>query len=291
MSQFKTVILALFVLGPWMAFANPGVVFVHGTGNPKADNDEYWYDDFVAKVTQIEVTKGGYIPSIAPLCNFDNYMWKQDAVGCVTSAMMAFIESENITRLYVITHSNGGNVLRWILSNPTYDPRYPKIIRRIKNVTAIAPSSLGTKLADDAIDGNFFKKAIGWAVGNRNNATRMQRRGSMQYLNREWLYGTSGRPKLPVPFRVIVGTNVSATSTWYCGDSWTDIALEGAQYFIEESCSDGVLSCSSQKAAGELWFEDTERADWNYHLSHDQSRRGCFGLDKILRDDVRKVLL
>jgi len=59
-------------------------------------------------------------------------MWDSRAAGCLAGQLSGFISSHGITDLVVITHSNGGNVIRWILSNPTYDSRYPGIISRIR---------------------------------------------------------------------------------------------------------------------------------------------------------------
>ena len=42
----------------------------------------------------------------------------------------------------------------------------------------------------------------------------------------------------------------------------------------------------SQQAAGRLWFRDVDRMAGREPLSHNQSRRACFGLDVILRDDI-----
>ncbi|MEO7200669.1 MAG: hypothetical protein ABIY56_10700, partial [Dokdonella sp.] len=50
------------------------------------------------------------------------------------------------------------------------------------------------------------------------------------------------------------------------------------------SCSDGFLNCSSQEAAGRVWFRD--KSGTGKILNHNQSRRNCFGLDVILRNDL-----
>ena len=51
------------------------------------------------------------------------------------------------------------------------------------------------------------------------------------------------------------------------------------------SCSDG-FNCTSQAAAGRCG-SDTSRMAGGEPLSHNQSRRACFGLDVILRNDLR----
>jgi hypothetical protein len=49
-------------------------------------------------------------------CDFEKYMWTSDAAGCLAGTLYDFITSRGIDDLVVITHSNGGNVMRWILS-------------------------------------------------------------------------------------------------------------------------------------------------------------------------------
>src|SRR5690625_6151807 len=123
-------------------------------------------------------------------------MLTEEAAGCLACQLYSFINSRNIDDLVVITHSNGGNVMRWIMSNPTWDSRYPAIIEAVRWVNALAPSSLGTPLADAVMQGNVFEASLGWILGYQNDAVRMQQTSWMQVYNNEWLYGTAGRPAL-----------------------------------------------------------------------------------------------
>jgi hypothetical protein len=99
--------------------------------------------------------------------------------------------------------------MRWIMSNPTWDSRYPLIIQRTRWVNALAPSSLGTPLADAVMAGNVFEAALGWLLGYQSDAVRMQQTSWMQYYNSTWLLGTSGRPN---PCRRASGTWSAPTS-------------------------------------------------------------------------------
>ena len=194
-------------------------------------------------------------------CDFEQYMWDDRAAGCLAGQLTSFIQSRNIDRLIVITHSNGGNVMRWILSNPTWDARYPAIIQHIVKVDAIAPSSAGTPLADAVIAGNVFETSLGWLLGYKNDAVRQQQLGWMATYNQQYLLGTSGRPALPVAFRDVVGTDVVSgfwSSQAYCGGYSQSVGLEITQNWLS-SCSDGFIECCSAQAAGTLWFRDTQR--------------------------------
>lgn len=280
-------LIASLVLGLVIApaMANSGVAFVHGTGKQTNALADYWTAPFVNTV------RSG-LPNSAKYtvinCDFTQYMWTSGAAGCLAGQLSSFISSQGITDLVVITHSNGGNVMRWIMSNPTYDSRYPNIIAKIRWVNALAPSSAGTPLADAVIAGNVFETSLGWLLGYKSDAVRQQQVSWMATYNANNLYGTAGRPALPKGFWNVVGTDVDSSpfdSDSWCGGYTENVGLETTQNWLA-SCSDGFLNCTSQQAAGTLWFRDTTRMAGAEPLSHNQSRRPCFGLQNILRDDL-----
>jgi len=262
-----------------------GVAFVHGTGKQTDAYNDYWQPAMVNSVRQGLPDQSKYV---VINCDFTQYMWDSRAAGCLAGQLSTFISSKGITDLVVITHSNGGNVMRWILSNPTYDSRYPGIISKVRWVNAIAPSSAGTPLADAVMNGNVFESALGWLLGYKSDAVRQQQTSWMAYYNANNLYGTSGRPALPKGFWDVVGTDVDSSpfdSDSYCGGYTENVGLETTQNWLS-SCSDGFIECSSAQAAGTLWFKDVTRMAGAEPLSHNQSRRACFGLDVILRNDL-----
>ncbi len=281
---FTSLFLAL-ALVPASASANTGLALVHGTGKQTNAAADYWTTAMVNSIRQGLPNQANYV---VINCDFTKYMWEADAAGCLATQLHNFITSRGITDLVVNTHSNGGNVMRWILSNPTWDSRYPTIIQRIRWVNALAPSSAGTPLADAVMNGNVFEASLGWLLGYQNDAVRMQQVSWMAFYNQNYLYGTSGRPSLPKGFWNVVGTNVRS-AVWsgnaYCGGYFENVGLTITQAWLN-SCSDGFLNCTSQNAAGSLWFYDYNRMQSGYVLSHNQSRRPCFGLDTILRNDL-----
>ena len=277
--------LALAAL-PLCVNANTGVAFVHGTSKHTNATADYWGADMINSVRQGLPNQANYT---VINCDFEQYMWDSRASGCLAGQLSTFISSKGITDLVVITHSNGGNVMRWIMSNPTYDSRYPNIINKIIRVNALAPSSAGTPLADATINGNVFETSLGWLLGYKSDAVRMQQVSWMASYNANNLYGTSGRPSLPKLFRSVVGTDVDSAiwdSDSYCAGYVENVGLETTQNWLN-SCSDGFLNCSSQSAAGSVWFQDKTRMAGSEPLSHNQSRRACFGLDTILRNDMK----
>lgn len=273
----------LLVAAASAAHANTGVAFVHGTGNQTDALNDYWKSEFVDSVRQGLPNQANFV---VVNCDFDQFMWDSRAAGCLAGQLTTFITQKGITDLVVITHSNGGNVMRWIMSNPTWDSRYPGIIQKLRWVNALAPSSAGTPLADAVIAGNVFESVLGWLLGFQTDAVRQQQVSWMAYYNANWLLGTSGRPALPKAFWSVVGSDV-ISAIWdpdaYCGGYPQSVGLETTQLWLS-SCSDGFLDCSSQTAAGRLWFVDNNGL--GKILNHNQSRRACFGLDVVLRNDL-----
>lgn len=262
-----------------------GVAFVHGTGKQTNAYADYWTAEMVDSVRLGLPNTANYT---VINCDFEKYMWDSAAAGCLATQLTSFITAKGITDLVIITHSNGGNVMRWIMSNPTWDSRYPNIISKIRWVNALAPSSLGTPLADAVTNGTVFEQALGWLLGYASDAVKMQQVSWMAYYNANYLYGTAGRPALPKGFWDVVGSDVDS-AIWdpdsYCGGYSLNVGLEVTQAWLA-SCSDGFLNCTSQAGAGTVWFYDTSVTAGSEPLSHNQSRRKCFGLDVILRNDV-----
>ncbi len=277
--------LTLLLLAAVPATATTGVAFVHGTGKQTDALNDYWKSEFVNSVRQGLANQSNYV---VINCDFEQFMWNAGASGCLAGALDNFITSKGIDDLVVLTHSNGGNVMRWILSNPTWDSRYPGIIAATRWVNALAPSSLGTPLADAVTSGTVFEQALGWLLGYASDAVKMQQESWMAYYNSTWLLGTAGRPSLPVGFWNVVGTDVE-TAIWdpdsYCGGYTLNVGLEITQAWLD-NCSDGFLNCTSQAGAGSVWQYDTNFTNGSEPLSHNQSRRKCFGLDVLLRNDL-----
>ena len=274
---FSTLIQAL----P-MPDSNPGIAFIHGTRDHREDAiGGYWKADFIQSVAQgLARPENHYVVH----CDFGQYMWHEDAAMCTAEQLLDFINNKNITSLTIYSHSDGGNIIRWILSNPTFDRRFLDLKSKIKQVIAIAPSSGGTPLADEVLNGGVFETSLAWLLGYISDAVRQQRVGDMLIFNEELLLGTIGRPSLPLPFRVIVGTDVSASpfsSASYCNGYLSNTGLKLAKIYLDK-CADGFLNCSSQKLAGDIWFHDIDKTENKLPLNHNQSRHSCFGLEQIL---------
>lgn len=285
-------LLALVAAVPSSALTT-GVAFVHGTSDNNDAENEYWTWQFIDAVRDGLPNRDDFV---VVNCDFNAFAWKDEASGCLATYLYDFIQDRGIDDLVVITHSHGGNMMRWILSNPTWDARYPAIEEAVRTVWALAPSSGGTPLADAVMDGNVFEETLGWILGYKTDAVRMQMVANMARLNdNEYLLGTPGHPPLPKPFFAVVGTDVDSAvydGDSYCGNYLEQVGLEFTQLWLG-SCSDGFLDCWSQEKAGTGKLRDYDFTEGDFDvwwepswepLSHGQSRRDCFGLTELLRD-------
>ncbi|WP_058478012.1 hypothetical protein [Legionella steigerwaltii] len=261
---------------------NLGIAFVHGTNDHREDAyGGYWKTDFIESMARALPNPRNYY---VVHCDYSKYMWDEEAAGCTASQLLDFIDRNKIDSLILYTHSNGANVMRWIVSNPTYDSRYMRLKSKIKNIVALAPSSGGTPLADILLNGGIFEASLSWLLGYTGDAVKQQRVGDMSIYNEELLFGTKNRPSLPVPFNSVIGTDVIASplsSASYCNGYLLNSGLKIAKVYLD-SCADGFLNCSSQAAAGTVWFYDKQKTEDETTLSHNQSRHSCFGLERIL---------
>jgi len=249
--------IVLFLLAVAVAAeAKVGVVFIHGKGGTDLANPSvaraYWTEDMIRATT-----KNYTIPYL--ICSYDGtqYMWV--AGGQVAGQIYNWMNANAVDQIVIETHSFGGIVIRWIMSNPTYDSRYQPIINRIKWVNSIAPPNRGSEAADLAgtLSGSWL---TGWLidlVGQSNDSTRNCSTSSMSYYNQYYLKGTSGRPALPKTVWNIAGTGL-----------WNDFAhsedyglatLSGIAGLPGED--DGMVAQYSAQSVGIVWF----LTDANHH--------------------------
>jgi hypothetical protein len=263
-----------------------GIAFIHGNNDHRTDAEGgYWKKELVDSLASALPKPENYT---IVACDYSQYMWHEDAAGCTADQLLTFINNKQINKLKIYAHSNGANVIRWILSNPTYDPRHFSLSTKIVEVIALSPASGGTPLAEEVVEGNLFESSVSWLIGYLNDAVRQQRVADMAIYNNELLMGSIGRPSLAIPFRVIVGTDVTASPfnrASYCNGYSYNAGLKVTKLYLDK-CADGFLECISQRAVGSIWFYDIQKTTHNNALSHNQSRHSCFGLDAILSEDL-----
>ena len=99
-------------------------------------------------------------------------MWV--AGNTVAGQIHTWMNANAIDDIVVETHSFGGVVIRWILSNPTWDTRYQPVIDRIRWVNSIAGPHKGSEAANLAgtLSGSWLTGWLVDLVGQNNDSTR-----------------------------------------------------------------------------------------------------------------------
>ena len=178
------------------AEARPGAVFIHGAGNnflnDAAGARAYWTEDMLRAAT-----RNWSVPYLVVHYDSNQIMWT--AAGQVAGQIYDWMNATGVDDIVVNTHSFGGVVFRWILSNPTWYSRYQPIIDRVRWVNTIAGPHKGSEAADLAgtLSGSWLTGWLVDLVGQNNNSTSNCRTDWMAYYNQYYLNGTAGRPPLP----------------------------------------------------------------------------------------------
>jgi pimeloyl-ACP methyl ester carboxylesterase len=259
--------VAVAVLFSSAVHAKTGVVFIHGKGGSNLAQASvaraYWGEDMIRATT-----KGFTIPYL--ICAYDGtqYMWV--AGGTVAGQITSWMNANAIDDIVVETHSFGGVVIRWILSNPTYDSRYQPIINRIRWVNSIAPPNKGSEAANLAgtLSGSWLTGWITDLVGQSNDATLNCTTSSMSYYNQYYLKGTSGRPALPKTVYNIAGTGL--WNDFVHTEDYGLATLSGVVGMPGED--DGMVSQYSAQAVGVVWF--TTLANHHHNRRNDYKKMG-----------------
>jgi hypothetical protein len=252
MRRLALPVVAALLLG--FAFAPPaearsGAVFVHGAGsnflNDVAGARAYWTEDMLRAST-----RNWTVPYLVAHYDSNQFMWI--GAGQVAGQIYDWMTANGIDDIVVNTHSFGGTILRWIMSNPGYDWRYPAITSRIRWVNAIAAPHKGSEAANLAgtLSGSWLTGWLVNLVGANTDAHKNCRTDWMAYYNQYYLFGTSGRPALPRSVYTIAGTGL-----------WNDFAhsedyglatLSGIAGLPGED--DGMVAQYSAQGVGLVWF-------------------------------------
>ena len=260
-----TVAVAVFFTSA--VHAKTGVVFIHGKGGANLAQASvaraYWGEDMIRATT-----KGFTIPYL--ICAYDGtqYMWV--AGNTVATQIYNWANANAIDDIVVETHSFGGVVIRWILSNPTYQSNYQSVINRIRWVNSIAPPNKGSEAANLAgtLSGSWLTGWITDLVGQNNNATLNCTTSSMSYYNQYYLKGTSGRPALPKTVYNIAGTGL--WNDFVHSEDYGLATLSGVVGMPGED--DGMVSQYSAQAVGVVWF--TTLANHHHNRRNDYKKIG-----------------
>jgi triacylglycerol esterase/lipase EstA (alpha/beta hydrolase family) len=247
--------------------ARTGVVFIHGKGGTGLASEStaraYWGEDMIRATT-----KGFTIPYLIAHYDGTQFMWV--AGNQVAGQIHTWMLANAVDDIVVETHSFGGVVFRWILSNPTWDSRYQPIIDRTRWVNTIAGPHKGSEAADLAgtLSGSWLTGWLVDLVGQNNNSTNNCRTDWMAYYNQYWLKGTSGRPALPRTMWTIAGYGL--WNDYAHSEDYGLAALSGVAGMPGED--DGMVSQYSAQGVGTVWF--TTPANHHHNRRNDYRKIG-----------------
>lgn len=249
------------------AIARSGAVFVHGKGSSSLADASvaraYWGEDMIRAST-----KNYSVPYL--ICHYDGTQSMWVAAGQVAGQIHTWMLANGVDDIVINTHSYGGVVTRWILSNPNYDSRYQPIISRVRWVNSIGPPNRGSEAANLAgtLSGSWLTGWLVDLVGQNNDSTRNCTTSAMAYYNQYYLKGTSGRPALPRTLYNIAGTGL--WNDFAHGEDTGLATLSGVAGLPGED--DGMVAQYSAQSVGVVWF--TTLANHHHNRRNDFRKIG-----------------
>ena len=268
----RRALMGMMVLSAGLGLAEPaqarsGMVLIHGKGGANLADPAvaraYWGEDMIRAST-----RGYTVPHLIAHYDGTQYMWV--AAGQVAGQIHDWMLANGIDDIVINTHSFGGTVFRWILSNPTWDARYQPIIDRVRWVNAIAAPHRGSEAADLAgtLSGSWLTGWLVDLVGQNTSSTSNCRTDWMAYYNQYYLKGTAGRPPMPRTVYTIAGTGL--WNDFGHAEDYGLATLSGVAGMPGED--DGMVSQYSAQGVGIVWF--TTAANHHHNRRNDYRRIG-----------------
>jgi len=286
----------------YAAPSNDGVFFVHGTGDqtamPSSDVNptngdsisNYWTLSSIQTMTT-SPAGGSWKYGVATYKGASCDPSTACAFQAVAGQLYDFVVDAGVSSAVVVTHSDGANVLRYILAHKTDTTSFttPKgrnttlnaVTPYIKKVVFVAGDAKGTPLADKVINhggivsiSNDILSFFGGTNYN-NPAVRAQVPATMSTSNTNGVFATGATPG-GVLATDVYGTNVYAnifSSDAWCGGYNMTLGLKAASTFGGfGEANDGYIGKSSATYVG---YGSDSNGD--ARLNHNQSRRSCHG--------------
>ena len=281
------------------ASAANGVAFVHGTGDYTQSTavTSYWTQ------ASLDTMRGGRKYVVAGYQGAS-----QDAktsFPTIASQLSSFISANGISwgtnaGLVIVTHSNGINPTRYMLSHASYNADTQAVWNVTQKVVSIAGSMKGTPLADKVTNGGTlasFANSITSFFGSNwsSPAVWLQRTDRMATANANGDFGlcpaTNGGARntsfSSTPVDTVVGSDVYAmifSGDANCGGYGMTVGLKAAKlYAFGSACADGFIGCDSADYFG------TNKV-WDARLNHNQSRRSCHGAGGTVLSDINSTI-
>lgn len=218
---------------------------------------------------------------------------------------------DDVDDLAIVTHSGGGNVVRYILQQESARPAFHRIYKATRGVATIASPTLGTYLADRVF--GFGALSIGndlFDVGYDDDGTDFIQTTKMALFNADpakfvdlskdvngipfWVGGGVYPDKDGDPAKVACGGETETKALNFVHELYFD---EDDPATARNHCSDGFVSCLSATALanGDLarvMFGEVNglTVGVTRYRAHNQTRRNCNGVDLDVRATVNTIL-
>ncbi len=275
------------------AYANPGVVFVHGTGDQTVSSATtgYWTQSSLDTMRRGKPYLVIGYPG-ASCAGFSQCSW-----GPIVDQIVPWVTANGISSFTVITHSNGSSPIRYMLGHPgavsAKGYTVSQATSKISQVIFSAPDLKGTPLADKVTTSGSFLNIANSIVeffggGSYNNpAVVQQRTDKMAVYNHEGTFagGLGATTVGGKPVYTVRGNRVYAnlfSSDAHCGGYGYTIGLKAAALLGWGSFSagtDGFIGNDSSGYFGNIIIDDSR-------LNHHQSRRSCHNSGNIIAQKV-----
>lgn len=274
------------------AWANAGVVFVHGTGDQSPGSAVgYWTQG------SIDTMRSGRPYLVVGYPGASCPGQAQCSWGAIVDQIVPWVNANGISSFTVITHSNGSSPLRYMLGHTgavsARGYAVSTVTSKISQVIFAAPDLTGTPLADQVTTSGSFLNIANSIVeffggGSYNNpAVVQQRTDNMRVYNSNGTFaGTYGATTVGgKPISVVRGNRVYAnlfSSDAHCGGYLYTIGLKAAALLGWGSFNagtDGFIGNDSSGYFGNIIIDDSR-------LNHHQSRRSCHNSGKIIGQKV-----
>jgi hypothetical protein len=229
--------------------------------------------------------------------------------------------SDDINKIVVLTHSGGGNVMRYIIEQYAGTTPRSHVYSRTQKVIVIANPSKGTYLANKVFSGgNFISSAnsvlefFGGSGAFNNDGTNFIRTDNMTSYNADSAKLVNlNDPVNGITFRqtggisghkcfgaTVFGVCIGITGPTLGGSSCDSGVMDTGLVTLHDlylnsndaatarnSCSDGFISCASSQALGA--GSSTYQFSFSMKQDHNQSRRQCNNEDVNLRNEVNST--
>jgi hypothetical protein len=257
----------------------------------------------------IDSTAGHYwVGNTSPACT----------ANCGTAPACSTVNADNITKILVVTHSGGANVMRFIIQQAAGTAARMQVKAATQKVITIAGLAKGTYLANQVFTSGSFINTVnglitffgGSGLFNDDGTNFIRTNNMSSYNGDSTKLVNLSEPVNGITFRqtgglsgtkcfgfTLFGACIGVKGPTLGGSSCDSGVLDTGLLALHtlylntndsatarNSCSDGFISCASSQALGA--GSSTYQFSFSMSQDHNQSRRQCNGEDVNVRNEI-----